>query len=247
MTFKPISAKWLSPAFDHLIYPYPELMVAYKLPDYPGAMEGESNWIDMYLDEEREHPVGRLWVNPENDGCGVVALPVSDLTYLTRDALRLRVFHALTFGCSMRSTASRRSTTQARRRPAIWPRPMFLSRRTTSERSSFGAVPRRAVRLRSRRAEFVGVLCRKIDLVGHSVESERNRSDVPRHDIAAQLADARLDAKPSRVLLKAFAKRTTLWKPQTPAKNGSRCGISPGSGEHPESSRIRGRFRVLFG
>ena len=51
-----------------------------------------------------------------------------------------------------------------------------------------------------RRAEFVGILCRKVDLVGHSVESERNRSDVPRHDIAAQVADARLDAKPSRGL-----------------------------------------------
>ena len=49
--------------------------------------------------------------------------------------------------------------------------------------------------------QLVGVLCRKVDLVGHSVESERNRSDVPRHDIAAQFADARLDAKPSRVLL----------------------------------------------
>ena len=42
--------------------------------------------------------------------------------------------------------------------------------------------------------------CRKVDLVGHSVESERNRSDVPRHDIAAQVADGRLEAKPSRVL-----------------------------------------------
>jgi hypothetical protein len=51
-----------------------------------------------------------------------------------------------------------------------------------------------------RRAEFVGILCRKVDLVGHSVESERNRSDVPRHDIAAQVADGRLDAKRSRVL-----------------------------------------------
>jgi hypothetical protein len=37
-------------------------------------------------------------------------------------------------------------------------------------------------------------------IVGHSVESERNRSDVPRHDIAAQVADGRLEAKPSRVL-----------------------------------------------
>jgi len=51
-----------------------------------------------------------------------------------------------------------------------------------------------------RRAEFVGILCRKVDLVGHSVGSERNRSDVPRHDIAAQVADGRLEAKPSRVL-----------------------------------------------
>lgn len=95
MPFKPITANWLSPAFDHLIFPYPELMVAYKVPDYPGAMEGEGNWIDMYLDEKGEHPVGRLWVNPENDGCGVQALPASHLDYVTRDALRLRVFHAL--------------------------------------------------------------------------------------------------------------------------------------------------------
>jgi hypothetical protein len=70
MPFKPITANWLSPAFDHLIFLYPELMVAYKLLDYPGAMEGEDNWIDLYLDEQGEHPVGRLWVNPENDGCG---------------------------------------------------------------------------------------------------------------------------------------------------------------------------------
>jgi hypothetical protein len=47
---------------------------------------------------------------------------------------------------------------------------------------------------------LLAFFCRKVDLVGHSVESERNRSDVPRHDIAAQVADGRLEAKPSRVL-----------------------------------------------
>jgi len=51
-----------------------------------------------------------------------------------------------------------------------------------------------------RRAEFVGILLSKVDLVGHSVDSERNRSDVPRRDIAAQVADGRLEAKPARVL-----------------------------------------------
>jgi len=51
-----------------------------------------------------------------------------------------------------------------------------------------------------RRAVFVAFFCRKVDLVGHSVESERCRSDVPRHDIAAQVAEGRLEAKPSRVL-----------------------------------------------
>jgi hypothetical protein len=42
---------------------------------------------------------------------------------------------------------------------------------------------------------------------------------VPRHDIAAQIADGRLEAKPSRVLsYKTFAKRTTLWKPAEAGK-----------------------------
>src|SRR6478672_10777365 len=39
-----------------------------------------------------------------------------------------------------------------------------------------------------RRAEFVGILLSKGRSRRSSVESERNRSDVPRHDIAAQVA-----------------------------------------------------------
>jgi len=96
---------------------------------------------------------------------------------------------------------------------------------------------------------MLAFFCRKVDLVGHSVESERNRSDVPRHDIAAQVAEGRLEAKPSRVLSYKDIREAhpILEEAAEAAKNGSRCGISPDSGEHPECSRIRGRFRVLCG
>jgi hypothetical protein len=71
---------------------------------------------------------------------------------------------------------------------------------------------------------------------------------VPRHDIAAQVADGRLDAKPSRVLsYKDIREAHHIMEAAEAGKNGSRCGISPDSGEHPECSRIRERFRVLFG
>ena len=80
---------------------------------------------------------------------------------------------------------------------------MTLSLSCLRCRSSFGAVPDAPSGFDpglERRAEYVGILLSKGRSVGHSVESERCRSDVPRHDIAAQVAEGRLEAKPSRVL-----------------------------------------------
>src|SRR6185295_8687773 len=52
---------------------------------------------------------------------------------------------------------------------------------------------------------LLAFFCRKVDLVGHSVESERIRSDVPRHHIAEQVADGRLDAAVARPLLRGHS------------------------------------------
>lgn len=84
----PIPSKWLSPGFDRLVAETPELVLAYDLPDYPGAMAGAGRWVDLYYCDT---PVGRLWTNDRN-GCGIEQVPVCSADLYTREVLQLRLF-----------------------------------------------------------------------------------------------------------------------------------------------------------
>lgn len=90
MTFQPITPNWLSATFDQFMANDPELVAAYDYPDYPSEMTGEGNWVDIYVTETNDFPIGRLWVNPETDNIGLEQLEYSNPTYLTRLALELR-------------------------------------------------------------------------------------------------------------------------------------------------------------
>jgi hypothetical protein len=83
---------WLTESFINMVNEDPELIDAYEYDDYPNDMTGEGNWIDLYLTESDEHPVGRLWVNPETQNAGVMPLQNSNADHLTRVALELREF-----------------------------------------------------------------------------------------------------------------------------------------------------------
>lgn len=93
MTFHPITANWLSPGFELILANEPELYAAYELPDYPGAMEGDGDWVDLYFDADGNDLVGRLWFAPGTNGCGIEELQNSNGDHLTRVALQLRDFH----------------------------------------------------------------------------------------------------------------------------------------------------------
>lgn len=92
MSFLPATANWLSPGFDHITEAEPELLRAYELPDYSGDMSGEGDWTELYLDPTDDHPVGRLWVSPENNGCGIIAAELCNMDHATRVCLQLRLF-----------------------------------------------------------------------------------------------------------------------------------------------------------
>lgn len=69
-----------------------ELLRVYELPDYPGDMSGDGDWIDLFLDLTDEHPVGRLWISPKNNGCGTIAAELCNMDHATRVCLQLRDF-----------------------------------------------------------------------------------------------------------------------------------------------------------
>ena len=92
-TFQPITPNWLTPAFDDFVDADPELQLAFDYADYPSDMSGEGNWIDLFLTPSDEHPVGRLWINPDTGSIGLQALPGGNITYATKVALELREFH----------------------------------------------------------------------------------------------------------------------------------------------------------
>jgi hypothetical protein len=92
MTFLPITPNWLTGAWDQFIAEDPELEYAYDYANYPSDMYGEGNWIDLYLTDSDEFPIGRLWINPETENIGLQALPQGNISYLTKIALELREF-----------------------------------------------------------------------------------------------------------------------------------------------------------
>lgn len=91
-TFEPITSNWLSGAFQQMMEDDAELTEAYGWADYPSDMEGEGNWVDLYLTEDEEHPVGRLWMNPDSGDIGLIALRWGNTDYLTKIALELREY-----------------------------------------------------------------------------------------------------------------------------------------------------------
>lgn len=92
-TFQPITPNWLTAAWDAFIEADPELQDAYGYDDYPSDLGGEGNWIDMFLDTTDDHPVGRLWINPESSDIGLQELPNGNINHATKVALTLREFN----------------------------------------------------------------------------------------------------------------------------------------------------------
>lgn len=93
---EPIPSKWLSPGFDELVAEFPELVLAYDYPSYPGAMAGAGRWVDLYYGDT---PVGRLWTN-DRDACGIDQLPGCNTDLYTREVLQLRLFHHARVPCT---------------------------------------------------------------------------------------------------------------------------------------------------
>src|SRR6516162_708462 len=93
MTFEPATANWLSPGFEVILKNEPELFDAYNYPDYPGVMEGDGVWDDLFLDDTGNDPVGRLWFAPDTNGVGIETLPACNGDHLTRVQLQFRDFH----------------------------------------------------------------------------------------------------------------------------------------------------------
>lgn len=92
-TFQPITPNWLTAAWDQFVMDDPELQDAYGYTDYPSDLAGEGNWIDLYLDESDNFPVGRLWINPESGDIGLQELPDGNISHATKIALTLREFN----------------------------------------------------------------------------------------------------------------------------------------------------------
>jgi hypothetical protein len=92
-TFQPITPNWLTGVWDEFIKDDPELQNAYDYTDYPSDLGGEGNWVDLYLTDSNEFPVGRLWVNPETENIGLQELQFGNISYLTKIALQLREFN----------------------------------------------------------------------------------------------------------------------------------------------------------
>jgi hypothetical protein len=83
----------LTAAWDQFSENDPELEQAYDWPDFPSDRTGEGNWIDLYLTDSDEFPVGRLWINPETENVGLEELKWGNTDHLTRIALQLRDCH----------------------------------------------------------------------------------------------------------------------------------------------------------
>jgi hypothetical protein len=93
VTFQPATANWLSPGFEQILKNEPELFAAYEYPDYPDDMSGDGDWVDLYLDDTGNDPVGRLWFAPDTDSVGVMSVPSGNGDHFTRIQLQLRDFH----------------------------------------------------------------------------------------------------------------------------------------------------------
>jgi hypothetical protein len=91
-TFQPITPNWLTAAWDGFVKDDPELQDAYDYQEYPSDLGGEGNWVDLYLTNTNEVPVGRLWINPETENIGLQELQFGNISYLTKIALELREF-----------------------------------------------------------------------------------------------------------------------------------------------------------
>lgn len=91
-TFQPVTPNWLTGAFDQFVVDDPDIIDAYGWDDYRSEMSGEGNWVDMFLDEAGEFPVGRIWFSPDTSDIGLELLPEGNLTWLTKSALELREF-----------------------------------------------------------------------------------------------------------------------------------------------------------
>ena|SRR6516165_513137 len=91
-TFQPITPNWLTAAWDQFAASDPELEQAYGWPDFPSDRSGEGNWIDLYLTETDDFPIGRLWINPDTQNIGLIPLPDGNISYQTKIALELREY-----------------------------------------------------------------------------------------------------------------------------------------------------------
>lgn len=89
-TFQPITPNWLTASWDEFTKEDPELQDAYNYPEYPSELGGEGNWLDLYITDTDEFPVGRLWINPETENIGLQELQYGNISHLTRIALELR-------------------------------------------------------------------------------------------------------------------------------------------------------------
>lgn len=89
----PPMPKWLGPTFDQFAQQDPQLIEAYEWDDYPGEIKGEGNWIDLYLTPGDDYPVGRLWLSPDQEACGLMPLPNCNHDHMTRIILELRELH----------------------------------------------------------------------------------------------------------------------------------------------------------
>jgi hypothetical protein len=98
-TAEPITPNWLSASWDNFVENDPTLQDAYDLRDYPSNQIGEGNWVDLYLTDSEEFPVGRLWINPDTENIGINTLPGSNIDHLTKCALELRQLRAA--GCDV--------------------------------------------------------------------------------------------------------------------------------------------------
>lgn len=82
--------KWLGPTFGDWCQEDPELLEAYEWPDYSGTMTGEGNWVDLFITQTDDFPIGRLWISPDQECVGMLPLPGGNQDYMTKSILELR-------------------------------------------------------------------------------------------------------------------------------------------------------------
>lgn len=88
----PPEPKWMGPGWDTHLESDATLTEAYNLPDYELDESGDTevNWLDLYSDASGTNPVGRLWLMPDQEACGVMPLGPCDTVLLAVSILRLR-------------------------------------------------------------------------------------------------------------------------------------------------------------